>query len=36
VRAGIIHLLHSNQVTPDLGGSLSTQAVTAALIGGMP
>jgi homoisocitrate dehydrogenase len=35
VRAGITQLLHANQVTPDLGGELSTQAVTQALIGGL-
>jgi homoisocitrate dehydrogenase len=36
VRAGVEQLFHTNQVTPDLGGSLSTCEVTQALIRGLP
>jgi homoisocitrate dehydrogenase len=35
VRAAVTHAITSNQVTPDLGGTLSTEAVTQAVIGGL-
>ena len=35
VRAGVVRLFESNQVTEDLGGALSTQQVTNALIRGL-
>jgi homoisocitrate dehydrogenase len=36
VRAGVEQLFYTNQATPDLGGVLSTQEVTQALIRGLP
>jgi homoisocitrate dehydrogenase len=36
VRAGVEGLLRANQVTPDLGGDLSTEEVTQALLRGLP
>jgi isocitrate/isopropylmalate dehydrogenase len=35
VRAAVTHTITSNQVTHDLGGTLSTEAVTRAVIGGL-
>ncbi|HSV86439.1 MAG TPA: isocitrate/isopropylmalate dehydrogenase family protein [Levilinea sp.] len=35
VRAGVERLMRANQVTPDLGGSLSTEQVTQALVRGL-